>query len=1076
LGDKKELSATPASGAVRLPFFIDHSPKVTAKALESLYRNSEEGRKQGGWFPLGAAAQFHSGTDLLVAREEPIFCIAPGEVVAARIGVGPGEHPWGDTGFVLLRHPLEGEKSVYSLFVHLQREPLHPDRAAPWLRALLLDATSAAGKSKWRVTADAPAWKDEDKGKFSRANVQKDKRLPAGIYVEEDRSRGKSGGLYVKLKGQWVKATADGKVQVKMLSPWVDFDLEAAAKRSQIIAALKDGKVAVLDADKKDGKRRWTVEAAERIGMAGLYRGMPVVHWSVFSKDAVFPTGALPEKEFLAKDEVKLKELDLNEGRGDIEHTKKLIEALDPHKRTKIGSMPNHIPAPREVQDYYGTPKESWRSRYLAVKGLTEFALDVDKFLQEERYKSHSDKEREQFKKNTQAFLFWKDLAKADEFPHDGKAIFVHPATALRLMRPPASKPAPIWDEIKKHQKEMWRRIDVYKKWSRGEDEKDREDHLKYFLAQWVDAVVEPNRHHWNETGYIELEIFEKSTGEFGGQGIGGGALRPAGPLNAFLNRYEGTQFELLEPIEREAEAITAILDTQHLVDVVRREGVDGAVRWGHSIIELGRTQTGREYFEKQLREKNSIWQLISKKENHKWWIDETVEKAGKAGETVEDILEGTFFETLAEFMGAYINHEADHLNARALVKMFEGFKGPGSGATMVGLVLDAGDPRKRIVVSSTLTEQQLDIEVERLEEKAEPWERAHIKFANAVKVITAFNAGAALYKFARNRSIRNGAGLAGATANVLMSLKVPELVVGWARSGRLSQAEIAEEVSRVALLREGPGVNSIGRSLAIGSKFTKVLGIVSGLADAIGAGYELAEARKEDASTREQTVHTGYMVGGAYLAIGSGLALIPGAQVLAAAFLIVGTIFELVSTIRKLFLPHHATELEKFIDRCEFGAGRTLEGKKRPELKEQLEELNKFIYDVELREATVQQSQMTVTIGLSGFRSTAKIEVVHIKVTGINDDTLKDVWHKNLFSEMKELTFHTPKDDKSFVTSIDVRIPWDFDPIDDDYRVRKGDDVTVQLWIVGDPVGDGSYSLRRGPPVDELEKKITLE
>lgn len=355
-------------------------------------------------------------------------------MVAARIGVGAGEHPWGDTGFVLLRHPLEGEKSIFSLFVHLQREPLHPDRTrARWLRRLLLDGASR-GQQKWRVMADAPTWKDEDKGRFSPANMQKDQPLRSGIYEEEDRT-GHHENLYVKLEGRWIKVHPDraAKTTVKELSPWVDFDLEAAAKKSPTIAALKDGKVAILDTDKKDGKRRWTVEAGEPIGLAGTYLGRPVVHWSVFSKDPVFPTGSMPEKEFGAKDEVKLAELDLDEERGEIAHTRKLLEALDPHKKS-IGEMPQGIPKPGEVELFYRTEAECWRSRYLAVKGLSEFALDVDKFLQQERHQSHTAKEHEQFKKNVQLFLFWKDLAGADDFPQDGKAIFVHPATALRLI------------------------------------------------------------------------------------------------------------------------------------------------------------------------------------------------------------------------------------------------------------------------------------------------------------------------------------------------------------------------------------------------------------------------------------------------------------------------------------------------------------------------------------------------------------------------------------------------------------------------------------------------------------------
>jgi len=176
LGDRKERGAPPASGNVSLPFEINKSKTVTAETWSrSITLASAGSRARSRW------ASRHSSTAARIcwsSAGKPICSIAYGEVVAARIGVGTGEHPWGDTGFVLLRHPLEGNKSIFSLFVHLQREPLHPDRAhAGWLRRLLLDGADR-GKPKWRVMADAPTWKDEDKGKFSPANVQNDKFAP----------------------------------------------------------------------------------------------------------------------------------------------------------------------------------------------------------------------------------------------------------------------------------------------------------------------------------------------------------------------------------------------------------------------------------------------------------------------------------------------------------------------------------------------------------------------------------------------------------------------------------------------------------------------------------------------------------------------------------------------------------------------------------------------------------------------------------------------------------------------------------------------------------------------------------
>ena len=39
----------------------------------------------------------------------------------------------------------------------------------------------------------------------------------------------------------------------------------------------------------------------------------------------------------------------------------------------------------------------------------------MDKFVGQERYKSHTEAERKEFTKNAQIFLFWKDLAQAEE-------------------------------------------------------------------------------------------------------------------------------------------------------------------------------------------------------------------------------------------------------------------------------------------------------------------------------------------------------------------------------------------------------------------------------------------------------------------------------------------------------------------------------------------------------------------------------------------------------------------------------------------------------------------------------------
>ena len=89
---------------------------------------------------------------------------------------------------------------------------------------------------------------------------------------------------------------------------------------------------------------------------------------------------------------------------------------------------------PGELRHFYRTPTQCWRSRYQAVKGLSEHALDLDSLTGQDRYKSHSAEEKTDFKANAKAFLFWNDLSAAEDFPTDGKAVFVHPVTALRLI------------------------------------------------------------------------------------------------------------------------------------------------------------------------------------------------------------------------------------------------------------------------------------------------------------------------------------------------------------------------------------------------------------------------------------------------------------------------------------------------------------------------------------------------------------------------------------------------------------------------------------------------------------------
>ncbi len=430
----------PKTGVPRLPYALKGSVLVSAETVTALYHQTERGL--GGFFPLGDSGLFHCGAHLAPERGSKVLAMSDGELVAARIGVGPGEHAWGDTGFTLLRHPLQGDKKVYCLYLHLQREVLHPDKTdAPWLRRLLIDAMQDKGapkKPKWRVQEPQPTWKDADQGSFSPTNVQQTDLLDAGVYEEEGELVADS-KRYVKLKGKWVRALGPDGTGGKVieLSPFAQFDLEQACKNDPHVKDLRDGKVAVFDDLKADdGKaHRCTVEAGEIVGRSGSYLGSPALHWSVFSKADVFPTGSLGSEEFTEKEQPRLASLDLSsKEHGTKEHATALIEALDPKKQLIGKKELEWIVEPGELRHFYRTPTQCWRGRYQAVKALADFKLDVDKLVKQDRYKSHADGERRDFSQNAKAFLFWDQLSKAEDFPTDGKGVFVHPVTALRLM------------------------------------------------------------------------------------------------------------------------------------------------------------------------------------------------------------------------------------------------------------------------------------------------------------------------------------------------------------------------------------------------------------------------------------------------------------------------------------------------------------------------------------------------------------------------------------------------------------------------------------------------------------------
>src|SRR6267143_2540127 len=94
-------------------------------------------------------------------------------------------------------------------------------------------------------------------------------------------------------------------------------------------------------------------------------------------------------------------------------------------------------------------------------------------------------------------------------------------------------------------------------------------------------------------------------------------------------------------------------------------------------------------------------------------------------------------------------------------------------------------------------------------------------------------------------------------------------LVRGLARRGGVSEEMVKEELELVKKIeaREGAAISFAGKLTRV-SKFTRVLGVVSGICDAIVAGYEMEEDVKEG-NTAKLAVDTTYMIGGLLLAVG---------------------------------------------------------------------------------------------------------------------------------------------------------------------------------------------------------------
>jgi hypothetical protein len=105
---------------------------LTASA-EDFFQNTEN--SGGGWFPMGASRMWHGGVHLYKAAGTDVCAIAPGEVIACRVGEAEDANAYGSRNFVLLRHEWK-TKQWYSLYMHLDAGKAEAASTIGWRKSL----------------------------------------------------------------------------------------------------------------------------------------------------------------------------------------------------------------------------------------------------------------------------------------------------------------------------------------------------------------------------------------------------------------------------------------------------------------------------------------------------------------------------------------------------------------------------------------------------------------------------------------------------------------------------------------------------------------------------------------------------------------------------------------------------------------------------------------------------------------------------------------------------------------------------------------------------------------------------
>jgi N-acetyl-anhydromuramyl-L-alanine amidase AmpD len=188
-----------------------YSEGEVTKLAEAYFRNCEDPTdgSVGGFFPVGAAGQWHGGVHLHLPVGSPVMAMFPGRVVAAKTSApGSPEPPLGSNNFVLMRHEIAVDDAdansrkfkFWSLYMHLHSWDAQTDRtlaqalidnpklpesdqrtiAPDWVHLLRL---ALAGKKPEDEAAeaavqDAPKKKGKDAAKPAKAERKDDEEAP----------------------------------------------------------------------------------------------------------------------------------------------------------------------------------------------------------------------------------------------------------------------------------------------------------------------------------------------------------------------------------------------------------------------------------------------------------------------------------------------------------------------------------------------------------------------------------------------------------------------------------------------------------------------------------------------------------------------------------------------------------------------------------------------------------------------------------------------------------------------------------------------------------------------------------